>query len=1008
MKKPHIVNYQYILFAILLLYITPSNIFAQYKTSQYTHQNGLDLSHIEHIAQDSLGYIWIGARNGLARFDGVKFNHYYTDHNNPNSLPFSDISNLVCDPKGNLWVGSHEGGIAIYNNKKGGFLRIDLEGKSFLKKPMTHLSFNDEGIGFASFMSDVLYRLELRDDSLRIDIIQEKNITYLNIQNWPLKPNHLLLSTSKGLYTFDTESFEMDTLYPSLQWYNSLYTNGKVYGYNYFKNVHVFDVETKIVSHLDDKFENRRKDILNIGNEIWVTNGNQGVIRFNEKNELLETFPLIPLTDTKRNTGENAYVLFEDRDKGIWIGRDSDVLYLNRKKEGIKSYPTYTNKFETTYDALTIKSDVLLLATVYENHLLEYNTSTKESRPIYSKDKFNNPFSIHIIEQDTLIIYSHGIGKYTQKSNRINSFLNSEYASKIKKYLLYDIINGSDSDLWILDTRYRLIHLLPGGIFEVKTILKDIPPNHFARTIMRYDEDIFIIGGSASIAIYSLSKGLINYILLEDTELKRAINDILLDTTNEGKKTLWISSYANILFKAELRNNELIFLDKYSMKEGLLNSRPGDLILTKEGNLIISSSIGLAQYNADVDRFVPFNDENELLGSNIVNIKEIDDQIYVFQDEGFSTINKQAFNKKDKPPDLFIEKMTVNSIAVDYQIDSTTPIKLKNNQKNVSLHFSALNYSFPQDVLYAYKLNDNDSWAEVNYLEKVARFNHLASGDYKFKVKARTSNSGWSGEKIIRFYISPPFWKSWYFLLLLTLLFAAIVYGYIKWREQNINKISSYEKKLIELEGEALRAQMNPHFIFNSLNSIKAFIIRNEPESAADYLTLFADLIRVVLHNSKQKMIPLSAEIEAVDLYTQLENIRLNNKFELIWNIDETLDLYSILIPPLTLQPFVENAIWHGFIHKKTKGKLEISLFIKKENLIATIKDDGIGRAKSMVIEGKKKGSKKSYGIAITSQRLDQNQGKERIKIIDLYDQNNEAIGTEVELTIDLVKSPKS
>jgi ligand-binding sensor domain-containing protein len=1003
LKKRIICQCQCLLFAIVFLVISTGKSSAQYKISQYGHQNGLHLSHIDHIVQDSLGYIWIGARNGLARFDGVKFNHYYHDPNNPESLPFTDISNLACDPKGNLWVGSHEGGIAIYDYKSDVFLRFKLDGESIAKKPMSYLCFDKEGVGFSTFLNNVLYRMEYNGDSLQVDTLQAQNIHYLNIQNWPLKPNHLLLSTTNGLFLYDTKSSKMDTLYPSLQWHHAIFANGTVYGYNYNENVRALNLASNSITYLKDQFKSRLKGITKVDNEIWITNGNDGVIRFSEDNELVDYFKLIPLDNTTENKKENVYVIFQDKEKGIWIGRDRDVLYLSRKKELIKSYTTYTNKYETTYDALPIEAELLLLAPVYENHLLEYNTKTKNSRPIVSKNKYSGPFSIQVFNKDTLIIYNNGIGKYNRKSNSINAYLDSKNSAKINDIRLYNVAKGVDSDIWLLGSNYELIHVYSDGMVEVVTDLKDNLKNQFSRTIMCYDEDILIIGGSSSIVIFSLTKGLLKNILLKDTELKSAINDILLDTTRENKKTLWISSYSNNLFKAELRNNDLIFLNKYSMKEGLLNSRPGELILTKENDLILSSSIGLAKYNDENDRFNRFNDENGFLGSNIVNIKEIDDQIFVFQDEGFSVVDKSAFKINDRPPPIFIEKLTVNSKAVDLHNRTSGPIQFSNNQKNIAIYFSALNYISPQDVLYAYRLSEKEPWSEVNYLEKVARFSQLASGNYEFQIKARTLNSEWSDEKVLRFEILPPIWKRWWFLLLAVLIISTTIYRYIEWREKNINKISDYEKKLIELEGQALRAQMNPHFIFNSLNSIKAFIIRNEPESAADYLTLFADLIRVVLHNSKQKLIPLSAEIEAVDLYTQLENIRLKNKFVLKWCIDNTLDLHAVLIPPLTLQPFVENAIWHGFIHKKTKGKLEIGLFRKKDNLIASIRDDGIGRVKSLAIEGQKTNKKKSYGIAITTQRLDQNQGKERIRIKDLYNENNEAIGTEVELTIDFV-----
>ncbi len=219
------------------------------------------------------------------------------------------------------------------------------------------------------------------------------------------------------------------------------------------------------------------------------------------------------------------------------------------------------------------------------------------------------------------------------------------------------------------------------------------------------------------------------------------------------------------------------------------------------------------------------------------------------------------------------------------------------------------------------------------------------------------------------------------------------------------NKLLKNEKKIITLEQDALRSQMNPHFIFNSLNSIKLYIIDNEKENAVYYLNKFSKLIRKILVATHEKEITLAEEIETMELYLNIENIRFNNEIETNIIIDKNLGLNTIKIPPLILQPFIENAIWHGLSLKKEKRKLQI--FVEKygnTHVSIIILDNGIGRKKSAEIKEKKRYRKNSIGIQLTKERL-QNFCKDyknscSLNFVDLYNENKEPNGTKVILRI--------
>jgi len=217
-----------------------------------------------------------------------------------------------------------------------------------------------------------------------------------------------------------------------------------------------------------------------------------------------------------------------------------------------------------------------------------------------------------------------------------------------------------------------------------------------------------------------------------------------------------------------------------------------------------------------------------------------------------------------------------------------------------------------------------------------------------------------------------------------------------------------YDKELAELKISSLRSQMNPHFIFNSLNSIKLYIINNEKENAVYYLNKFSKLIRKILATTREKEISLADEIETMDLYVNIENIRFNNEIEFVINADKNLNLDTIKIPSLILQPFLENAIWHGLSSKKDNKKLVLS--VEKENdshVKITITDNGIGRKRSAEINKQKLHKKNSIGIKLTEERLS-NFAKDfqhnySITFKDLYDHDKNPTGTKVSLKIPLL-----
>ncbi|HVX28760.1 MAG TPA: histidine kinase, partial [Parafilimonas sp.] len=227
-----------------------------------------------------------------------------------------------------------------------------------------------------------------------------------------------------------------------------------------------------------------------------------------------------------------------------------------------------------------------------------------------------------------------------------------------------------------------------------------------------------------------------------------------------------------------------------------------------------------------------------------------------------------------------------------------------------------------------------------------------------------------------------------------------------KEKAEQEKKEAEFQRNLADVSLTALRSQMNPHFIFNCLNSIKLYTAQNDTAAASEYLTKFSKLIRLVMENSRNDKIPLASELNALQLYIEMEAMRFKQKLKYNIHVDENAETDYIEIPPLLLQPYVENAIWHGLMHKEEGGKIDVGVSMTKDNslLQITISDNGIGRAKSAELRSKTATKHKSYGMKVTSERIALiNQiyktGAD-VKVNDLFDEAGNAAGTKVTIQI--------
>jgi hypothetical protein len=368
---------------------------------------------------------------------------------------------------------------------------------------------------------------------------------------------------------------------------------------------------------------------------------------------------------------------------------------------------------------------------------------------------------------------------------------------------------------------------------------------------------------------------------------------------------------------------------------------------------------------------------------------------------------------------VYLQSLEVNQKAISTAtgVNNLTELSLKYFQNSIHIGTGIIDYYSKGNSRIRYKLeglNYNWQYAPDYY---TIRYDGLQPKKYRLVIQASNATNEFNGpEKFLVINISPAFWNTWWFRIAVIASIATLFYGLIRWRlkqkfrlkleqSEKEKQIAELSHKASELEMQALRSQMNPHFIFNSLNSINMFILENNKLQASEYLSKFSRLVRLILQNSQEAVIPLERELEALQLYLELEALRFDQKFEYKITIADVVDTAMLKVPPLIIQPYAENAIWHGLMHKREKGHLEIEVYQQDEILFYKITDDGIGRKDAAELKSKSASTRKSMGMRITADRIDmlQHRNETSITITDLVLADGNPGGTEVLIKIPIV-----
>ncbi|MBO9635343.1 MAG: histidine kinase, partial [Chitinophagaceae bacterium] len=520
---------------------------------------------------------------------------------------------------------------------------------------------------------------------------------------------------------------------------------------------------------------------------------------------------------------------------------------------------------------------------------------------------------------------------------------------------------------------------------------------YFGRTTsMLLKNDTFYFGTLGGLQMLT-GDGKIQPLLQDHPELGTKISSLREDSSG----AIWMTTENGV---SHLKDNKLLTF--YNIATGL-NSDDCRSVIPDQDGIWVGTDRGLNKVHTDGSGKVEWYTASDGLASNMVSVLLVSgNNIIAGTPEGISFFDKRKLTTGSRC-DLRLLNVSINGISAQ----PASSYEMDYSNRNIRLDYAGISFGSEGDIQYSYRLVGFDTaWKHTN--QTTLDFIALPAGNYRLDLFA-TNKFGVNSETIIiNLRIREPFWQTAWFVLLSGLVIIGITWLLVAQWNKRLRKKEraerSIQERLQELEQKALRAQMNPHFIFNSLNSIQGFIMDNDADSANKYLSSFARLIRQTLDNSIHPMISVEDELRYLSTYLQLEELRFKNKFRWEATADSSVAVSQAFIPGMVIQPFVENAIRHGIQNREgNDGKVDILFYREKGWLCCRITDNGPGRAASEAIKTRQHIEYQSRGMDLTTERIDilntQLRQQISIDVKDLTDEAGVVIGTEVVLKFPVI-----
>jgi hypothetical protein len=944
-------------------------------------KDGLTNSSIYCVTQDPQGFIYGGTSDGVFRFDGIRFEKLCGPFDSSRSL--GHITGMIYDSINQEVLIASYTGFYGYNVMSDTMRQLDKDVVYDLEKDLSngqyyYVSRNESSnfikLWHAKENSLVVIR-DNKDDWMREVVRNPKNPDEWYIANKSIKCYHAVNKETKIIK--DMQSLKgVETRFDDLK-----IRNQKLFAASIGLGVLEIDLESgKIKDYCyaaktSARFNMVRHLLFLSDSLISVSTSDRGIGTLNLYSGKYSFYVHDPKDPTSislisgrstfydktgnlwacmaeslslKSTTNNAFKIDIQKTPPTFLWRELDArnaifvmdsLILQGNNKTIFVYDKEGNVLPNPFEMPKKEFGIIQFAPYKEKKLLGYNRHSiyeidlvqfKITKLLGTEDLVNDwgftddrIFGVHV-KGDTMIVHS------------FNEFV---FGSLVEKKMFDKPLKFSD-DLIVQSLLYdgALYFLGQKGLYKLYNHKKIERISELSDLIFEKGYDVSMSASKHGILFTSLTQGAILY--------NPSKEDYLTVNISNGTKT-------NKLAKG---------------------------VVDEEGNIWLTSPSGLHLYNAHYKTVVVFDKRDNLWSNDLLPdyINILGDRVGISVDIALNSWSPKEMNLSASTDS--IQLISVNGVKCFRHIYPSETEKL-------NIRFSNFKYGQRKGLNYFYQLN-NTTWELMNddgNLDLIA----LGAGKYNLQLKVIDKFGRVGYSPVFSFRIARSWYTTWWFYVLLGISIACIAYVIfykIKSAHREVEKVQNTYKQIAkELENQVMRSQMNPHFLFNSMNSIRYYILSNETTIAANYLTKFSRLIRNILENSRKDTLSLKEEIDTISLYVELERLRFDNKFDFNLEIEQNIQLSSVFLPPMIIQPFLENAILHGINPKVEHSTLSLFIYMK-EYLEIVIIDDGIGRAAASKLKTNNSLRKESLGQHITERRLEllTDSIEKKIEITDL------------------------
>lgn len=957
-------------FTLLFFVLTGLGSFAQQPHTLHLQKSaGLPSNAVYNLFQDSKGYIWIANKEGLTRYDGFQYKTYKCREQS------STAGSCIREDKlGRIWYENFDGFLYYVDSTR-------TEMKALMNR----------NYGYMPYGITQSYLFLLSKDGVSVYDIH----TLQKIQKIPVdiyNPNHTANSADDFYFVNDNTLFKVGQ-------------NLKL------SQTQLGEEENGHTKHL--YFDPRAEKVL----VICKNNENGRLLRFDKNLKPTDTI-LCPEPKLIQGIDFNEGKYFVNSAQGTFVYATSGKLentYFPDKSVSCVLIDRQNNYwFSTTNDGIFIAPNIINTSYSFGSHIpnlivkispSNFLIGTRKGELLITDTNFNILKS-KVVSEDLNEIYQ----LYYDKKSQTAAYSSKGFHIIDKESLSPKLsVNYSIKEVCRIDDTYMAFGASTIiGMFKQKTKNSASEWDDFFRSKPHVDSNfVMLFSGirGKSVAYDSLRKrvyyatneGTLEFGLTHSKEIRLNNSPFYAQKIIVAENQLFALSTNGNFYRIDTNYNftlinPLLGIEEFNIK--LVKKFESDLVIASQRALhkVDLRNLSHTQYEINIE---PTEINDVYLDNSI---------LLVITNNGIIKTKPKKTLLKNESALFYVNAVKTQSRT----LENWNKVTLNPGENEVNIEYAILDYGKVMSEKLYYKIN-NEKWIPVSDQTRSLIFPSLSSGTYDIQFKL--------GNKIqttyVSFVILPPLWKRPWFITALIILLAGLGYSYYQYRVSVLSKQINLLRENVELEKnlsksilKSIKSQMNPHFFYNALNTIQAYIFTNDSENAGKYLSKFSKLTRKILEMSEEDTIQLSEEIDTLRLYLEIEQVRFDGDFEYAFELDADLDLDMIQIPPMLLQPYIENAIKHGLLHKPGEKKLKIRFHKSEQYLSVTIDDNGIGRKRSAELNSHKDPDHKSFASEANAKRLQLlNQKRDKkvvLEFIDKTDETGNASGTTVMINIPL------